>query len=319
MKVIFNNDMDNINIQNGMGIALGNFDGLHKGHITLIKKLMAICQDEGLKSMVYTFTNHPTSIINQEQIKNVITPNELKIKILSKYKIDYLYFQDFDEHFMQIDPQDFIKDILIDKFNVKSIIVGHDYKFGYKGKGNIETLKQLSNKYGFNIYTIAPVLEDGLVISSSRIRDLLIKGDVEQIFKYIEEGYRVTSKVVAGKNLGNKLGFPTINFVPEKNRIIPQNGVYITQTIIKDKTYKSITNIGHAPTAGIRQLCIETHILSFDADIYGKQVEVKFLKKIRNEKRFENLKELSDQIAKDIEIAESYFEEKGIYNKINVC
>jgi riboflavin kinase/FMN adenylyltransferase len=295
----------------GTGVALGNFDGLHVGHMLLINKTIKLCKEFGLESIVYTFNNHPLNVILKGSVVPIITDNIKRKEILGTTKLDYLFLEEFNENFMRMKPEDFMKDILIKKLNAKLVVVGFNYYFGYKGKGDIELLKEMGKEYNINIEVIDPVSIDDKVVSSSLIRDCIMSGEMEQVSKYLNRHFSIFGTVSEGKKLGSKLGFPTANIIPDERNIIrPHIGTYVTSTRLNNKTYKSVTNIGYNPTFNEKRIIIETHIFNVQQELYGQHIEVEFHKMIRNEKKFDSLEELKKQIKRDIIYANKYFSAK---------
>ncbi|MCG8500347.1 MAG: bifunctional riboflavin kinase/FAD synthetase [Firmicutes bacterium] len=318
MESIFPKDKNKIDTSKGTGVALGNFDGLHRGHMALIHKVIAMSKDKGLKSMVCTFSNHPENVIKGKVITPLIMSNEMKKKTLQKSELDYLYFENFDERLMKMSAEDFVKHILVQSFNVKLAVVGFHYHFGYKGTGDAESLKVLGKKYGFEVQVVDPVKLEGTIVSSTMIRKLIGMGDMQKASLFMGRAYAVGGKVVKGKKLGREIGFPTMNLIAEDVMLLPSNGVYLTETVINNRCYHSITNVGRNPTVGDKETRIETHVLNFREDSYDQEVEVRFIKKMRDEKKFADVQELARQISLDVQYANEYFG-KSIYNSTNIC
>lgn len=320
MELFFSKDKYSIDTSKGIGIALGNFDGLHIAHIELINRLKRICKQIGLKSMVYTFYNHPQNQMTGSMMVPLITPNKLKSQILEQYGIDFLFLEEFTEKIMHMGARDFVKKVLVDRFNVKAVVVGFHYRFGHQAAGDVKLLRELGQEYDFYVEVVEPIEYNGNVISSSMIRELIQSGDVEKASMFLNRHYSIMGKVVRGKNLGNKIGFPTINIFPDSFQVIPSRGVYITKTLIQRDVFDSISNVGENPTIhddkGVR---IETHILDFNKMLYDKDVTVQFIKKIREEKKFDSLNDLTCQIAQDVQFAKNYFSMKSIYNERKLC
>ena len=291
-----------------LGVGLGNFDGLHIGHIALINALINECKVNDLDSMVYTFAKHPENILKKKLATPLLITVEKKAELLNSLPLDYLFYEDFDESFSKMQPEDFVKDILVNNFNIKLAMAGFDYTFGYKGRGNADMLKKLGEKYNFRVIIIPPIKINDEIISSTLIRKYLAKGDMEKTFFLLGRHYSVTGVVKSGHRIGSRLGFPTANINPEDYLILPASGVYITKTSIDGKLYKSITNIGTAPTIKNEgnKVNIETHILDFNENIYEENIEVFFIKKIRDEKKFNDKEELIQQIKSDILMAKNY-------------
>ncbi|NSW90727.1 MAG: bifunctional riboflavin kinase/FAD synthetase [Firmicutes bacterium] len=306
MEVISN--INNTLSTKPLGVGLGNFDGLHIGHITLINVLINECKLHDLHSMVYTFTKHPDNILKKKLVTPLLITVEKKAEILNNLPLDYLFYEDFDEPFSKLEPEEFVKDVLVGNLNIKLAVAGFDYTFGYKGRGNADLLKELGEKYNFRVIIIPPIKVNDEIVSSTLIREYLARGDMEKAFYFLGRHYSITGLVESGKRIGSELGFPTANISPEEYLLLPACGVYITKTLLDGKLYKSITNIGTNPTikTGSTKVNVETYILDFNEDIYQKRIEVFFIKKIRNEKKFNNREELVRQIKSDVLKAKYY-------------
>ena len=306
MKVIFGNKQP-IEFNKPTGIGLGNFDGLHIAHMALINTLINESKHRGLESVLYSFTKHPENIIRKKLFTPLITSTNKKVKLLELTQLDYTYFEKFDETFSRMSPEAFVKDILVDRLNMRLAVTGYDYRFGYKGQGDVAYLKELGQKYNFKVITIPAIKVGDDVISSTLIRKYVKKGNMDSAFKLLGRHYSITGTVEKGKRIGNTLGFPTANIYPEEYLLMPMDGVYVTRTLLDGKIYNSITNIGNNPTFNDLKKSIETYILDYSDNIYGKSIEVFFLKKIRSEKKFNTIDELVEQIKKDIKSARQYF------------
>jgi len=307
MQVIHSSDYKNY-FDFNTGVGLGNFDGLHIGHMALINTLIRESQLNGLSSIVYNFTKHPENILRKKLITPLLLTEQKKIDLLSEISLDYLYFDEFNEEFSRLSPEEFVKDILINKLHIKLAVVGYDYKFGYKGQGEIPLLKELGKKYGFKVIVISAIKCDNQIISSTKIRECIINGELDTSYKLLGRNYSITAEVVSGRRIGNTIGFPTANIHPEKYLVLPENGVYITKTLLDGKLYNGMTNVGYNPTfEDVKEKTVETHIIDFNQDIYGKKIEVFFLKKIRNEKKFKSVECLVQQIAKDMLETKEFF------------
>lgn len=280
-------------------IALGSFDGLHKGHLTLINKVLELSKSNGnAKSMVNTFGNHPLTIVNSSKVPKLIMDNDTKAEILNELGIDIVNFALFNEELMKMSPEDFILN-MIKCYNAIGIVVGFNYKFGHKNIGDIKLLEKLSEKYNFKLYIINPIEYNETVISSTRIRNTISNGKIEDANNMLLKPYMLKGKVIEGKKLGRTIGFPTANLDYNKDFAIPKKGVYYTLVKYEGKIYKGITNVGTNPTVGINKLTIETYILDFSDDIYDKNIRIYFISKIRDEQKFNSLTELKYQLEKD--------------------
>lgn len=280
-------------------IALGSFDGLHLGHMSLINKVIDLAKNNNVKSMVFTFKSHPRVVINKNAGPKILMSNESKLEVLKNAGLDIINMANFDYEFMKIDPQNFIAK-LINTYNACGLVVGFNYKFGYKNMGNIDLLRRLSIKYGFSLDVIPPVKYKGETVSSSRIRKVISEeGDMREARAMLTRPFMMCGHVIHGKHLGEKLGFPTANIKLNERFLIPKDGVYFTIVRLKGKCYKGITNIGNNPTTHDSTLSIETNILDFCNDIYDEKIEIYFIERIRNEIKFNSLEELIDQMHKD--------------------
>lgn len=289
-------------------IALGSFDGLHLGHLKLIDKSIEISHRKNAKSMVFTFRNHPLTIINNEIAPKLIMGNDTKIEILDKLGVDIVNMVTFDKNFMELSPEDFISKI-VSHYKARGFIVGFNYRFGYKNLGDVDFLVELGKKQNFEVHIVEPVSFNGEAISSSRIRNMLSdSGNIEAANMMLSRPFMLKGNIIYGKQLGRKLGFPTINLDYDKRFILPRGGVYYTNVLYNHKLYKSITNIGYNPTVKNTKLGVETHIIDFNKNIYGECVKIYFLSRIRDEKRFYSLEDLTHQL----EIDKKYAEMKNV-------
>ncbi|MBC8060970.1 MAG: bifunctional riboflavin kinase/FAD synthetase [Clostridiaceae bacterium] len=292
---------DNFNevLKNHTYIALGSFDGLHLGHMSLINKAIDLAKkSHGTKSMVYTFKNHPLTIINEEMVPKLLCSNEYKIELLEKSELEILNLVNFNIEYMKLSPEKFVENLL-KHYGVEGLVVGFNYRFGYKNLGDIDLLKKLSVKFGFKLYIMDAVKLYGEIISSSKIRHFISEGEVHEANKLLGRPYMLEGKVIKGKQLGRTIGFPTINLDYDKSFLLPSGGVYYTIVDYNGVLYKGITNVGFNPTVDGKKLSIETYILDFDKFIYGENVRVYFKNKFRDEKKFDSLDELIFELRKD--------------------
>lgn len=290
------------------GVGLGNFDGLHIGHMALINTLISECGLNDLYSIVYTFNKHPATILRKSLISPLITTNEQKTRLLSTTALDSICYENFDETFSRLSPDEFIRDILINRLKARLVVVGFNYRFGYMGKGDVEYLKKSSENLGFRVIVVPPVKVKSEIVSSSLIRDYIKKGRMERVFQLLGRHFSLYGTVVSGRSLGRTLGFPTANILAHPTMVVPANGVYITKTKCEGKWVNSITNVGIAPT--LREdsaFSIETHLLDYDGNIYGKDIEVCFIHKLRGEKKFEGIEALKRQVQMDIKETKAYW------------
>lgn len=287
-------------------VTLGNFDGLHLGHLSLVKTVIDWAQSKNGNSMLYAFRNHPLALINKDIMPKLIMDNERKTKILKELGIDIVELVEFDKKMMTTTPEDFIHN-LVYNYNVKGIVVGFNHRFGYKNTGDVQILQKLCDKYNVELKVIKPYMCDNLIVSSSVIRKLICSGDVNEAQRLLPFKYCLKGKVVKGKQLGRTIGFPTANLDFDSKYVIPDIGVYYTNVKYDNKIYKGITNVGTNPTVeGENSLTIETYILNFDEDIYEKNIEVYFLSKMREQTKFDCLEDLKSQLTYDKNCAKQY-------------
>ncbi|MBZ2173829.1 bifunctional riboflavin kinase/FAD synthetase [Schnuerera sp. xch1] len=286
-----------------ISIALGNFDGIHIGHQYLIKDNIRKAKDKNLKSSVLLFKNHTKTILKKDKNSKIgiITSYSQKLKLLKELGVEIVYTIDFDKNVMKLTPEEFIKDILLDKLNTKLVTVGFNYRFGNKASGDSKYLKTIGMKEGFEVNIIKPIYIDNEIVSSTNIRNLIRSGDIDKANSFLNRSYSVLGIVVEGTSRGRKLGFPTANIKLNDNYVVPHTGVYKTITMIDDKKYLSLTNIGYNPTFDGDELKIETYILNFRNNIYGKLIEINFDEFIRDDIKFSTAGELIKQMKKDVE------------------
>jgi riboflavin kinase / FMN adenylyltransferase len=300
--------LDKINMDNcETGVALGNFDGVHIGHRTLIVNLVNYCREKNLKSVVYTFRNHPKKITSSKGIPGKIICDEQKFKLLRELGVDYTVLVEFDEYQRTLEPERFIKEILKDKLNMVYCVVGFNYHFGHKAAGNTELLEKLRNKLQYNLTVVNAIKIQDEVVSSTKIRQLIGKGDIAKANLFLGKNFSIRGVIVHGKGNGKKFGFPTANISLEKELILPNPGVYFTKCIVHNKIYHSVTNVGFNPTLGKNPLSVETHILDYDENIYGQEVEILFFQKSRNEMKHSGVDQLIERVNDDIQLTKKYF------------
>lgn len=292
-------------------VALGNFDGVHKGHQALIAKAAEAGRKNGLKTAVFTFTNHPANVISgKTKVKNIMNFEE-KVEAVAKYDVDYLFSVDFDDMMRTSSPLVFCRDILSNILRAQIAVCGFNYSFAYKAEGNPQILSQFGKEFGYKTYVIDPVCIDGKVVSSTLIRRSIDEGRVDEYVKYTGRPYDIEGIVIHGKHLGHRIGFPTVNLALSSEMAQPLNGVYVTKTYVNlcdegFKVYPSVTNVGNKPTVGIFDKNAETHIFGFNEDIYGEKIKVEFIKLIRSEQKFDSFDDLQEQIHKDCLFAREY-------------
>lgn len=288
-------------------VALGTFDGLHIGHIEVLNIMKEAAAEKGLKSFVYTFSNHPREVLTPDNVPSKIMDIDEKVQIFTRVDVDYLALIKFDESQILYEPEDFIKDILIDKLNMKHLTVGYDYRFGKKAGGDVDILVELSKKYGYTYEIVNPIMRNETRISSTLIRELLQEGRIEEANFYLGRSHFVKGTVVKGKNVGHTLGFPTANLRIKENISTIKPGVYITETVWRGKTYPSVTNVGFNPTFEQTGIHMETYIIGIDQKMYDEVIEVHFIKRLRDELKFESVDALVVAMHADLDKTKAYF------------
>lgn len=301
MKIIEN--LESINIPESY-IAIGSFDGVHKGHQYLIKKMVDDARMSRHKSVVVTYYPIPRFFIGNGKDNIILTTKEEKTELLSRLNPDYIVIIKFDKNIWHMKAYDFLRNAIIGKLNTKKIFIGNNHHFGYNREGNHEFLKSYENTFYYKVETIDPLVcsNTGITISSSIIRNFLMKGEFNRAKGFLNHPYLIKGKVIHGSGIGGKIGFPTANLSVQKGKLLPKAGVYTATATIKGRFYKGIVSIGTAPTIkkNSNKLNIELHIFDFNAIIYGYEVDLFLWHFIREEKLFENEKDLVKQIKNDI-------------------
>ncbi len=288
-------------------LAIGNFDGLHMGHMKLIDEILFLSRRYNLKSLVWTFDEHPENIISESYVTKSITTTAEKVELLSQKNVDEMYIEDF-RLVRDYTPDEFIDKILLAQFNVKYVVCGFNFRFGKGNAGDAQYLKQRLGEKGVIVRVISPIIYDDKVISSTYIRSLIEAGDVEMASRLMRREFYINFPVVQGRHLGREIGVPTINQEFPPDHIIPKKGVYACAVYINGEPYIGVSNVGTKPTVddGSHISC-ETHILDFCGNLYGKNIKVCFYKRLRDEKKFSSLDELKEVIRGDIDKTREYF------------
>jgi len=284
-------------------VTLGIFDGVHRGHRVLLDRLVIRAEELKAESVVITFSPHPRLVLEQKNINLAfLTTIEEKIVLLEKAKVDHLIIIEFNKQFSKIKACDFIKDILVEKIGTKHLIIGFNHHFGRSGEGDFNTIKQCSELNAFKVEQVQGFHTEEGAISSSSIREALLNGKLDEANRWLGYSYSVSGTIIEGRKIGRSIGFPTANIDPDnKYKLIPGNGVYAVEVHLDDKNYMGMLSIGSNPTvnADIRIRSIEVHILNYNMDIYGRKISVTFRKRLRDEKKFDNIEQLTQQMELD--------------------
>lgn len=288
-------------------VALGKFDGIHRGHKLLIDEILSHT-GEGVSSVVFTFDMRENKIFDISSLRNIYTKEE-KREVLNSMGVDYLIEYPFDDEFADMEPEDFVKDILVDRLAPRYLVVGEDFHFGRNRLGDVDMLNAMGSEYGFKVISISKAADHGDVISATRIREEIKLGNVDTATDYLGHPYFIRGEVVHGRELGRTIGIPTANLLPEAGKLYPETGVYAVKVELQDhSSYTGITNIGSNPTVNSGgNVTIETNIFEFDRMIYGEEIHVYFLERVRGEVKFSSLEALREQMDKDIQyVKEKY-------------
>lgn len=281
-------------------LTLGTFDGVHIGHKKILEKVIQSTLDDTYESLVLTFFPHPRMILQERsEIKLLNTISE-KINLLEQLGIQNLVIHPFDESFSRLTAEEFVKTVLVEQFKIHKIIIGYDHRFGRNRTADIDNLIEFGIKYGFEVEQISAQEINDISVSSTKIRNAILEGNMHLANKYLGYDYFLTGTVVQGKQLGRTIGFPTANLkIEEDYKLIPQKGVYIVASQIKNKRVFGMMNIGLNPTVGGEYLSVEIHYLDFEDDLYNQKLSVSILKRIRGEEKFASIDLLKNQIEKD--------------------
>ena len=301
MKVIVDIQKSEERLKNSY-VALGTFDGVHRGHRVLINSAIEEAKKNGGISVVYTFLNHPLEIIAPERVPKMINTIDEKLRLLEEMGVDYVVLQTFDEKYAETSKEEFIDKILIEYLGAKEIFVGFNYTFAERGSGNVEYLRKVAPKKGIKLNEIKAIEYKGQVLSSTLIRKFILEGKIEEANMFLGRPFFISGDVEHGKKLGRVLGFPTAN-LKVVNKVYPPFGIFGGTVLIEGEKekYNAVVNIGKNPTLKPGELSVEVHILDFNRDIYGKKIDVSIEKHLRDEKKFGSMEELRQGIRNDVE------------------
>lgn len=291
---------------NNCAVTLGKFDGIHLGHQYLLDAIISY-KKQGYKAVMFTFDIHPYNLLSNKEFTQIYTEEE-KLAKLSRTGLDALISFPFTAETMKQEPEDFIKKVLVDKLDAKVIVVGEDFRFGHKRRGDVALLEQYANTYGYKVIACEKRKFHDRIISSTTIRAELAEGKMEEVNAMLGQPYMIMGEVLHGRRIGRTLGMPTTNIVPDPSKLLPPCGVYPSKTSIRGNSYYGVTNIGYNPTVGVvPSKRVETFIFDFDEDLYGQIIEVELMTYLRPELKFDSLEELKIRMEEDIEFARKYF------------
>ena len=293
-------------IEEPTAVTLGKFDGLHRGHELLMHTVLDCSKKYQVASVAFTFDMPPRNRV-EEIVANVLTTNDEKQYIFEKQGIDYLIECPFTQEVMSMEPKDFIAWIAT-SLNMKYVVVGDDFRFGHKRAGDYHTLQEYEEVYGYKTIVLDKLKDSNRDISSTYVREKIADGNIRKANELLGYHYFIKSEILHGKKLGRRIGMPTINMILPQNKLLPPNGVYVTEVLVNDKKYMGVTNVGCKPTVSEEHIVgVETYIDDFSHDLYGEKIVVSFLEFIRPEMKFASIEELKAQMESDITVARKYY------------
>lgn len=304
MKIIKN--LSQYTSKTPLALSIGIFDGVHIGHQSIIKKLNAIARRKNLESAILTFWPHPRTIFNPNDDLKFLNTIEEKIYLLEKKGVENLFLKEFDEEFRNLTGEEFVKQVLVEKLNVKHLIIGHDHTFGKNRSGDFSLLQKMSSEYDFEVEQVEAVDFQDKHISSTQIRNALLEGNVKEANEMLGYVYSVSGEVVHGKKIGRTIGYPTANIAADPAKLLPKKGAYIVDVFVKNKHYKGMLSIGTNPTVNGNSLSTEVYILDFNGDIYDEIISVNFRDFLHDEIKFESLEKLIERLDVDKKLTENF-------------
>ncbi len=283
----------------GSVVALGTFDGVHLAHRAILAMAVERARTLGLTAVAFTFDPHPAEVLQPGRAPQPITTLEERLALVETTGVDGTVVLPFNQETAAIEPEVFVKEVLLGRLEAREIVVGYNHTFGRAARGNADLLRQLAERLGFQARIAPPYEVDGIPVSSSEIRSALQAGDVERAARFLGRPYFVAGRVVRGDGRGRSLGFPTANLEPERTPLV-RTGVYACEVIVDREERQAVVNVGVRPTFGVNTLNVEAHVLDLEADLYGKQMRVDFIRRLRDEARFPSVDALRAQIAADV-------------------
>ncbi len=281
-------------------VTIGTFDGVHLGHQKVIKDLVESAKKNNAESVLLTFFPHPRMVLQKKTNIKLINTIDERIKLLENIGLDTLIIHEFSDEFANLTALEFVKTILVDKLNIAKLVIGYDHHFGKNREGNFDTLQQYGTEFNFELKEISQQDISNITVSSTKIRTAIELGEITKVNSYLGYNFMLTGTVVKGKNLGEKIGFPTANIhIKETYKLTPKTGAYIVKAIIANKTVFGMMNIGYRPTVSGKNQTIEINFFDFNANLYNKIIQVEVLQFLRDEIKFNSIDDLKDQLKKD--------------------
>ncbi|MFD2563754.1 bifunctional riboflavin kinase/FAD synthetase [Aquimarina rubra] len=288
-------------------VTIGTFDGVHIGHKKIIERLVEAAKRNNLESVILTFFPHPRMVLQKDTNIKLINTIEERIQILEKTGLDSLVIHPFTKEFSRLSAKEYVEEMLIEKLNVRHVIIGYDHRFGRNRNSNITDLASFGIQNDFTVEEISKQDIDDVAVSSTKIREALLDGDIIRANKYLGYNFMLTGKIIKGKELGRKLEYPTANlYIEEDYKLIPKKGVYIVKSQINNKTYFGMMNIGNNPTVNGKHQTIETHFFDASFNLYEKKIQIEMLKRIRDEKKFDSIEALKAAMQDDEDFSRDF-------------
>jgi riboflavin kinase/FMN adenylyltransferase len=290
-------------------VTIGTFDGVHIGHQKILEKVVESAKKEHRKSVLLTFFPHPRMVLQQDSNLELINTIEEKAGLLAKTGLDYLIIHPFSKEFSRLTALDFVRDILVNQLNTSKLIIGYDHHFGKNREGNLEQLTEYSHLYDFEVEEIPSQDINDVAVSSTKIRRALAEKNIKTANKYLGYNFMLNGTVVNGKQLGGKIGFPTANIsIKEDYKLIPKTGVYVVKSLIENRIFYGMMNIGYRPTVDGNHQTIEVHFFDFNKDLYNQKLTIEILYFLRDEQKFDSVNDLILQLKEDEINAHSYLQ-----------
>jgi riboflavin kinase / FMN adenylyltransferase len=287
-------------------VTIGNFDGVHRGHQKILQGVVERAKNDDLLAAVLTFYPHPARVLRPDAAPGLLATLQQRLAAFNGAGIDAALVMRFDAELAKLSAQDFVQRFLVDAMRARAVLVGANFRFGHKQAGDVRLLTTLGAQFGFEVEVVPPLVEDGIVVSSTAIRQAVREGRMEDAQKLLGRPFALDGEIRTGTGQGRKLVVPTLNLATEQE-VLPKNGVYATVTVLGDKMYHSATNAGARPTFGGTGFTIESYLFDFDDSLTSGAMEVRFCKRLRGEQKFSSTGELREQVLKDIEKAKEYF------------
>ena len=285
-------------------VAIGTFDGVHLGHRAILGTALTRAREVGVEAVACTFDPHPIEVLQPDRAPRPITPLEERLALIGDTGVDAVVVLAFTRALAAIEPEAFVKDVLLDRLHGREIVVGYNHRFGRGARGDARLLEDLAGRLGFRAHVVPPMTVDGVAVSSTEIRAALQRGDVRSAARGLGRPYAIAGRVTTGAGRGRTLGFPTANIAPDRPLLVAR-GVYRGGVTVDDQQHEAVVNVGVRPTFGEDTLAVEAHLLDFAGDLYGREVRLDFLDRLREEMRFPSVEELKAQVFRDIAAARS--------------